>query len=542
MKQKKGLATAIKQMRGKRDWVKNALIIFLAVLLVLTFFSNTIMNYSLPEVAAQYPMSTTITTKIRGSGTVEAAQTYNVIVEETRKVATVNVKEGDTVKAGDTLLTLEESESQELIDARAAYSALKLEYDKLLLDKGNQNNASEAALQQARDAVSNAESDLAAAREYEEDLAWYNQQVSNAQSTADSRATEKRNAELTVQSLEEQIQNVENSNAEYLAAKERGDDTGASAIYEAQIAPRIAELTRQKAAAQQALSDAEIAESNANAALASAQSALTQFQTENSGAMSVSAAEDALQAARDALTAAEAAAKDAAAQQTYDDAVAQLDLKAKEEELKRAEETLKALEDKASAAKIVSRHAGVVQSVSVAAGDTTAADTPLMVVELTEQGYTLSASVTKAQARMLREGLTAEITNLWDSGITMTLDSITADKNDPAGSRTLNFTVQGDDVTVGQQLSFSIGDKNASYDVVIPSSAIHADADGSFVYTVAVKSSPLGNRYTVKKTKVEVLAADDTNSAVTGELSTADFVITTATVPLQPGDQVRIAE
>ena len=95
---------------------------------------------------------------------------------------------------------------------------------------------------------------------------------------------------------------------------------------------------------------------------------------------------------------------------------------------------------------------------------------------------------------------------------------------------------------MGQQLSFSIGDKNSSYDMVIPTAAIHTDADGSFVYTVVVKSSPLGNRYTVKKTKVEVLAADDTSSAVTGELSTADFVITTATVPLQPGDQVRIAE
>ena len=33
-----------RKKRGKRDWVKNAIIIFLAVLLVLTFFSNTIMN------------------------------------------------------------------------------------------------------------------------------------------------------------------------------------------------------------------------------------------------------------------------------------------------------------------------------------------------------------------------------------------------------------------------------------------------------------------------------------------------------------------
>ena len=35
----------------RREWVKTVAIIFLAVLLVLTFFSNTIMNASLPEVA-----------------------------------------------------------------------------------------------------------------------------------------------------------------------------------------------------------------------------------------------------------------------------------------------------------------------------------------------------------------------------------------------------------------------------------------------------------------------------------------------------------
>ena len=40
--------------KKKREWVKTAAIIFLSVMLVLTFFSNTIMNYSLPEVATQY--------------------------------------------------------------------------------------------------------------------------------------------------------------------------------------------------------------------------------------------------------------------------------------------------------------------------------------------------------------------------------------------------------------------------------------------------------------------------------------------------------
>ena len=78
--------------------------------------------------------------------------------------------------------------------------------------------------------------------------------------------------------------------------------------------------------------------------------------------------------------------------------------------------------------------------------------------------------------------------------------------------------------------------------MVIPSAAIHTDSNGSFVYTVQVKSSPLGNRYTVKKKTVSIVASDETNSAVSGDLTAADFVITTSTVPLDVGSQVRIAE
>ena len=67
--------------RGKRrGWIKNAAIIFLAIMLVLTFFSNTIMNRSLPEVATQYVSSGTISAKIRGTGTVTANSAYDVKV------------------------------------------------------------------------------------------------------------------------------------------------------------------------------------------------------------------------------------------------------------------------------------------------------------------------------------------------------------------------------------------------------------------------------------------------------------------------------
>ena len=66
-----------------RAWVKNAAIIFLAVMLVLTLFSNTIMNRALPEVAAQYATSGTITSKVRATAAVKANMTFDVTAEET---------------------------------------------------------------------------------------------------------------------------------------------------------------------------------------------------------------------------------------------------------------------------------------------------------------------------------------------------------------------------------------------------------------------------------------------------------------------------
>ena len=547
-----------KKKRGKRDWVKNAIIIFLAVLLVLTFFSNTIMNYSLPEVAAQYPQSTTLTTKIRGSGTVESAQSYNVTVQETRTVAAVNVKKGDTIAAGDTLLTLDATESQELQDARANLATVKLDYEKLKLPKNEDGAAARAAsLAQAQAAVTKAETDLANAQKYESDLKWYQDQEASAKSTLATKNQNKEYYSSLVDNLNSQIANVENSNADYLSAKKRLENTPddeehaderraledeIQRIYDEQIAPQIASLTNQLADAQQNVLNSTYAASQAEAAYTSAQDATAAFQASNQNATSVSAAQSALQSAKDNLASLQATAKDTEDTNAYNDSVAQLELAAKEQEVKDAEAKVKALEEKTSAANIKSRYAGVVTEVNVAAGDTTTADTPLMVVELTEKGYTLKATVTKEQARTLKEGLQAEITNLWDSGITMTLTSITSDKKDPANSRVLTFAVTGEDVSVGQSLSFSVGDKNSSYDLVIPSAAIHTDADGSFVYTVQVKSSPLGNRYTVRKKTVTIVASDDNNSAVSGDLSADDFVITTATVPLEVGTQVRIAE
>ena len=114
----------------RREWVKNAAIIFLAVMLVLTFFSNTIMNYSLPEVATQYVQRGSITAKVRGTGNVEATDPYNVMVKESRVISSVAVRQGDVVEKDQVLYYLEDAESEELKAAQEELEDLELSYMK----------------------------------------------------------------------------------------------------------------------------------------------------------------------------------------------------------------------------------------------------------------------------------------------------------------------------------------------------------------------------------------------------------------------------
>lgn len=118
----------------KRGWIKNVIIIFLVIMLVLTLFSNTIMNRSLPEVSVQYAESGTITTQIKLSGSVSANQIKQVTLENARTVDAVNVRRGDYVERGTVLATLLAGESSEIYDLEIALKQLQIEYKKLLLE------------------------------------------------------------------------------------------------------------------------------------------------------------------------------------------------------------------------------------------------------------------------------------------------------------------------------------------------------------------------------------------------------------------------
>ena len=186
------------EKKFNREWVKTFAIIFLAVLLVLTFFSNTIMNMTLPEVSTEYIQYGTIKTQVRGSGTVESQDNYSVTFPATREVLQVAVRQGDTVNKGDVLFYLSESESEELQAAREAYDNLYYEYTKMLIDSSTGNDFADKKLE-----ITQLEEDLEKAKQK---LAAY----ADTQSAIEKAKLDVRAAEKAVTLKQNEITELEN--------------------------------------------------------------------------------------------------------------------------------------------------------------------------------------------------------------------------------------------------------------------------------------------------------------------------------------------
>ncbi|MBE6569919.1 MAG: HlyD family efflux transporter periplasmic adaptor subunit [Ruminococcaceae bacterium] len=162
---------------NRRAWVKNAAIVFLVILLLLTFFSNTILNHSLPEVSAQYVRSDTITNAIKVSGTVKANESFAVIYDEadedmqvanpgqTRKIVSVYVSRGSFVNIGDPIMALKGGASRELEQAEAELKELEKQYNIGKLEDSIASLSSAQSLKEKQTELDNARAELASLKE-----------------------------------------------------------------------------------------------------------------------------------------------------------------------------------------------------------------------------------------------------------------------------------------------------------------------------------------------------------------------------------------
>ena len=484
---------------NRREWVKTVAIIFLSIMLVLTFFSNTIMNYSLPEVAAQYIQSGTITAKIRGTGIVESGSLYNIKVTESRKVKSVEVRVGDRVEIGDIICHLDDTESSELIAAKEALDKAKQAYDTALLA----GTLSTSVLQNAGNTASVSEyrNQLIAAQKKVDEI---NKKITAQAVTYNEAKTTNDAAQLKLTEANNNLANI-NSWLNY-----QGDVSSGNAS-------AIETLTKQKNEA--------------------AQIALAAQNTANITAMAFKTAE-----AEKADLEAQLADAQAFVTELAKNINDSLSLSVLSDNVNKAQEVVDKLQKDAVGATVTAEVAGTITSISVVAGENTSPDFPVAVIQPDGKGYSLSFSITSEQAKRISVGDPAELVNSWwYNDITAVVSSIKPDPTDPSKKKMVTFDLNGE-LTAGQNLSLQVGQKSANYDMIVPNSAVREDNNGKFILVVESKASPLGTRYYAIRYDVEVLASDDTQSAISGGLYGYEYVITTSTKPVEAGKLVRLQD
>ena len=563
--------------KKRREWVKNAAIIFLSVMLVLTFFSNTFMNYSLPEVAAQYVQSGTITAKIRGTGTVESGDPYNVKISETRTISSVLVKTGDKVEKGAPLLLLEDKESKELTDAQAALDKAMLDFELALLS-GDISNSTFQNVQNGNVASINTYQSRIVAAEAEIDK-WQKQvdeatnainQLKTAQVNVDAGGTPDTGSEQNkvnaaqaalnsdeVKIAKDKISEWQAAQATCQATIDKYNENIASSVsgngFVNQVTEDEYQLALKNREQYQSLINERQAFINNNPdkvkaydekvkALADANKALADKQnSKENSTNSLTVQTQNWQTELDKRNIQLKAAQDTK-EQLLKDISTELNLDYQLDSLQKQRDDIAKLQENAVGASIEAPISGTITSVTVKAGDEAQPDTALVTMQPEGKGFTMSFSVTNDQAKRLSVGDKADLVNSWRySDMDITLASIKPDTTDPGQKKLLTFDITGDEVTPGQSLNVSVGQKSANYDLIVPNSAIREDSNGKFILIVESKSSPLGNRYVATRVDVEVLASDDTQSAVSGALYGYEFVITTSTQPVEAGKLVRLA-
>lgn len=554
----------------RKDIIKNILIVFLIILLILTFFSNTIMNYSLPEIASESSVSGSLTEKLNASGIVESNQSYEVKAKSNVTIDEIKVKTGKEVKKGDVLFTVNTEENTELKEAETLLKSLELEYQKMLLTLPKSYSSENQAIKNAQEDLNN----LIAKRD---------EAISN-QAENDSKKNEYNQAKSELAGISSELSDVQM----YITSLNIDDIYSIGSEYTGNIISFYEEYTKAQSELQKAESElqsfmmtpdisAEMIQSlqdkvnecsdyseQCESAYKSEKSALRNTLNEKlsylkgesdrldsiinnyesnlsaDDMLTVDSINEQITAKQREIETLVTALEDAKKQDNLESQSNDIDIKAKHEEIEAQKIVVDKIKKKDSEKEIKADYSGIVSQINVKIGDTVLPDESVAVIDISEEGYTMTVSVEAEKTKKIKAGISADVLNDWSNSINAELVEI---KNDTQNkkNRILKFKISGD-VNSGDTLSVSIPCSTGRYDTIIPKSALNEDSNGKFVLIVKSKSSPLGNRYFAERVDVEVLASDEVSCAVQGSLNMGDYVITTSSKPVNSGDQIKMKD
>ena len=543
----------------RKEKIKTVAIIFLAVLLVLTFFSNTIMNYSLVQVSTQAIVSDSLTSRVRGSGMVMAEDVYQVSIDESRKIATMDVRTGRFVEKGDVLFTLEDTESEELMTAKADLMTAKSSYDTAVLEAGISVEEREAIEAGNEPSLGDMQYELLAAKNKAESAQKTVDNLKGRKSRADAEESGEGTAtDSTAETKAYTQAKSDLAKAEIDKSQKEYQYNAAQAAYEALLTEQ--EAFRSSDDIENDKEEKQILDAKVSAAKKERDSAYEAFTeaTATYNELNIVASEAKLEMdeAKEKSgigTATQIGIELEDANRVLENATneysalskkfsAKLELFSKYDAIKRLEEKVEKLTAKSVSSSVVSPINGTVTEIALSAGNTTTPKEAIVSIQPENKAFKLQFSATANQAKKVKPGDPVEILyNYWGSDIS---GKVTGIRKDPDNKENMVIVCElAGDVSSGESYTVSVGSTTSNYEHIVPTSAIREDTNGKYILRLETKSTPLGNRYYARRVDVEILASDDTRTAIAGELEQwGEYVITTGSKPVEANQQVRLAD
>ena len=546
---------------ARRARVIKAMIAFVAILAVLTFFSNTIMNMTIPKVVGSYASRGNLSYSNGSKGDVVVDNQIEIKGLEGRVVDEIKVTGFDSVKKGDTILTLKPIEDDETLATKKA-SLKTLEREKAY-EARQPKQATDFSIQ--TDAINTAKTTLSEAKDTLKKVQNKKSAISNNQKIIDEESVKKVSLEATVAAAAKTVEDLKTQidklltekaplDAQITVYKETNtpepteDELLNNSTPYAILVNKVKEKEEEIKKLNDLLKPAEERMNEASADLAECEGKISKAEAaieSLEGLPSEASAKNEVTSAQNALNNANQAYSDAKKTASVEADKAKDLENDRDEDIAKLKEEIEKLEEAAKITEIKAPANGLAYNITVAAGDTLTAKTVVGYI-LPEEHRECSVTFTfdTKVAQNIWTGQQLEITSGFASSCTVI--SKKPDPENPRGQMLVKCHIDSEDSWPGEEITVNAGRGNDNYKCVISSSAVNEDNNGTFVYAIIGSSTPLGDKYTVKRIDVSVEATDGVFSAISsakGELDKYDvMIVIRSEKPLEDGQRVRLED
>ena len=603
--------------KGSKRRVKviKAMIAFVIILGLLTFFSNTIMNLTIPKVMGSYASRGNLSYSNSARGTITVDNQTEIKGLDGRTVDQVLVGNFDTVQEGDPIITLKSLEdSEELESKKASLKELErtAEYEsRSPSDEDDFSsyydtiNMTKETLAEAKDTLSKVQNKSSVEAENKKIIDEESAKQVSLDATVKAAAETVEKIKKDIDAIDAAIVPLQSQIDVYVAlgtptpsptpvpgtedadtpddsedntadaTSDTSTDTSADTSADTSSTPstpastpknldadgldkdsptyemdkllfKINQYEEEKKALNLQLDSAQARLDEAAGELSACQGKISEAEQEIASLDSLpteQAAKNAVTSAQNAVNKAQKALNDAYTRAGIDKDKAKDTIEERNKSIEKLKKEIAELEAQAKITEIKAPASGFVYNISVSTGDVLSAKGVIGYI-LPEQDRACSVTFefTTAAAQNIWVGMPLEVTSGFIEGCTVA--SIKPDPNNPRGSRQVKCYVDGSDAWPGEEITVNAGKGNDNYKCVVPASAVNQDNSNDFIYVIEGSSTPLGDKYIVRRVDVTVQATDGAASAISGEgLDKGDvMIVIRSEKPLEDGQRVRLED